>query len=631
MSTTGNVSKLAAKPNAMADLTGRANPAISTEAIAMGQENKKAIISKDAAFLQPAQRPPKSLITRASTGLLRPGLTQPQAQSQPITKQGHIPKKPTPAMAVYHDDQSQNQKEKPSLNKAGQAPSARDHYSMAFYESKGRDSENWVSNWASAESDQVPLEGRLQKNHVMENPKDKEGVQTSRAPIYHGAEDDDIQDLVYMDAVEQLPSNSLATVPENIAPENVETCDRIPVSPTSDSEGDHNRGAQALLPNYEMALSDLHTTHSSAPVDNGADLSDYEDEDYDDQGYATAHSYRDNTTGGVTTMMMPPQLTSKGEAEIAAAHEIVASKIGMDDSQADEDWDISMVAEYGNEIFTYLKEVEATLVPTAHYMDIQTEIKWSMRAILMDWVIQVHTRFALLPETLFLAVNYIDRFLSVKIVSIGKLQLVGATALLLAAKYEEINCPSIQEIVYMVDGGYTQEEILKAERFMLSMLNFELGWPGPMSFLRRVSKADDYDSEIRTLAKYFLEVTVMDERFVASPPSFLAAGAQCLARTMLGKGGWTPEHVHYSGYTYSQLKSLVGTLLDCCCIAQQHHRAVFEKYSGKNFKCVSTFVQDQIASGFRLSFQPGVFHYTPADEIHSGPQSLAMPIPLLAN
>lgn len=137
-----------------------------------------------------------------------------------------------------------------------------------------------------------------------------------------------------------------------------------------------------------------------------------------------------------------------------------------------------------------------------------------------------------------MAVNYIDRFLSVKIVSIGKLQLVGATALLLAAKYEEINCPSIQEIVYMVDGGYTQEEILKAERFMLSMLNFELGWPGPMSFLRRVSKADDYDSEIRTLAKYFLEVTVMDERFVASPPSFLAAGAQCLARTMLGKGGW---------------------------------------------------------------------------------------------
>lgn len=178
------------------------------------------------------------------------------------------------------------------------------------------------------------------------------------------------------------------------------------------------------------------------------------------------------------------------------------------------------------------------MLPNAHYMDHQSEIQWSMRAILMDWLVQVHTRFNLLPETLFLTSNYVDRFLSAKVVSLGKLQLVGATALFVAAKYEEINCPSVHEIVYMVDNGYTAEEILKAERFMLSMLHYELGWPGPMSFLRRISKADDYDLETRTLAKYFLEITVMDERFVGSPPSFLAAGAHCLARHMLKKGEW---------------------------------------------------------------------------------------------
>ena len=176
--------------------------------------------------------------------------------------------------------------------------------------------------------------------------------------------------------------------------------------------------------------------------------------------------------------------------------------------------------------------------PNPYYMDIQTEIQWSMRSVLMDWIVQVHHRFNLLPETLFLTVNYIDRFLSVKVVSLNKLQLVGATAIFVAAKYEEINCPSVQEIVYMVDSGYTMDEVLKAERFMLSMLQFELGWPGPMSFLRRISKADDYDLETRTLAKYFLEVTIMDERFVGSPPSYLAAGAHCLARMMLKKGDW---------------------------------------------------------------------------------------------
>lgn len=198
------------------------------------------------------------------------------------------------------------------------------------------------------------------------------------------------------------------------------------------------------------------------------------------------------------------------------------------------------------------------MLPNAHYMDIQTEIQWSMRSVLMDWLVQVHMRFSLLPETLFLAVNYIDRFLSCKIVSLGKLQLVGATAILVASKYEEINCPSVEEIVYMVDGGYTHEEILKAERYMLSLLGFELGFPGPMSFLRRISKADEYDLDTRTLAKYFLEVTIMDERFVGSPCSFLAAGAHCLARMMLNKGEWVSTFF---------LSSTVALNADQCCRA----------------------------------------------------------------
>ena len=287
------------------------------------------------------------------------------------------------------------------------------------------------------------------------------------------------------------------------------------------------------------------------------DEEDYEEYDDQDQAYTTAHSFRsrDLTSGGPTTLLAP-RVTTRVQRELEEAKMVVEQNRGQEEVE-DEAWDVSMVAEYGEEIFEYLRQLEvgvlefpftsclltnndaqSTMLPNPHYMDIQTEIQWSMRSVLMDWLVQVHSRFSLLPETLFLTVNYIDRFLSSKVVSIGKLQLVGATAILIASKYEEINCPSLQEIVYMVDRGYSMEEILKAERFMLSMLGFELGWPGPMSFLRRVSKADDYDLETRTLAKYFLELTIMDERFVASPPSFLAAGAHCLARLILKKGDW---------------------------------------------------------------------------------------------
>lgn len=218
----------------------------------------------------------------------------------------------------------------------------------------------------------------------------------------------------------------------------------------------------------------------------------------------------------------------------------------------------------------------------------------------MEWLIHVHQRFKLLPETLFLAVNYIDRFLSSKIVSVARLQLVGAAAIFIAAKYEEIICPSIQEIIFMVDGGYKAAEILKAECYMLSILNFELGWPGPMIFLRRISKADEYDEETRTLAKYFLEVAVMDERFVACPPSFLAAGAHCLARLMLFKGDWSTAHVHYSGYTWSQVLPLASTLLYCCRDPIAHHAAVYDKYASSKFKKSSLYVEEEMHRGFAL-------------------------------
>ncbi|TAQ88610.1 hypothetical protein B7494_g3046 [Chlorociboria aeruginascens] len=368
---------------------------------------------------------------------------------------------------------------------------------------------------------------------------------------------------------------------------------------------EHNREEREVVKNSQDDFDGQ--SHQLPPPPLVSDPEEYweeeeeEEEIYDEQGYTTAHSYRskgENTTGGATTVLFP-KVTNKAKKEIAAAKELVESARTAEEVE-DEAWDTSMVAEYGDEIFSYMRELEIRMLPNAHYMDNQAEIQWSMRSVLMDWLIQVHHRFSLLPETLFLCVNYIDRFLSCKIVSLGKLQLVGATAIFVAAKYEEINCPSVSEIVYMVDGGYTVDEILKAERFMLTMLQFELGWPGPMSFLRRISKADDYDLESRTLAKYFLEVTIMDERFVGSPPSYIAAGAHCFSRLMLKKGDWTPAHVYYSGYTWTQLRPLVSMIMGCCENPQKHHSAVFEKYSDRRYKRASLFVQAEMTNGYVL-------------------------------
>ena len=156
----------------------------------------------------------------------------------------------------------------------------------------------------------------------------------------------------------------------------------------------------------------------------------------------------------------------------------------------------------------------------------------------MDWLIEVHNKFRLLPETLYLACNIIDRFLSLRVVSLVKLQLVGITAMFIAAKYEEVVAPSVKNFVYMADNGYTEDEILKAERYVLSVLEFNLQYPSPMSFLRRVSKAEYYDIQTRTLAKYLMEVSLMDEKFLSVVPSQIAAAGLYLARRMLSRGQW---------------------------------------------------------------------------------------------
>ena len=177
-------------------------------------------------------------------------------------------------------------------------------------------------------------------------------------------------------------------------------------------------------------------------------------------------------------------------------------------------------------------------MPNPDYMDGQNEISWGMRQTLVDWLLQVHLRYHMLPETLWIAVNIVDRFLTKRVVFLQKLQLVGVTAMFIAAKYEEIIAPAVDEFVYMTEKGYTKEEILKGERIMLQTLDFRIShYCSPYSWMRRISKADDYDIQTRTLSKFLTEVTLLDHRFLRAKPSIIAAVGMYCARKMLG-GNW---------------------------------------------------------------------------------------------
>ncbi|CCE64994.1 hypothetical protein TPHA_0J01730 [Tetrapisispora phaffii CBS 4417] len=264
------------------------------------------------------------------------------------------------------------------------------------------------------------------------------------------------------------------------------------------------------------------------------------------------------------------------------------------DLQDQDTYDVVMVVEYSDDIFKYINELAMKLSPDPYYIRNQKELKWSYRSILIDWIINVHQRFKLLPETLFLTINLIDRFLSKKECKLNKFQLVGITALFIAAKYEEINCPTLNDLVYMLDKAYTGDEVLEAEMYMINTLDFEIGWPGPLSFLRRISKADNYCFEIRTLAKYILELTLMDPKLIGANPSWLAAGAYYLSKIILGFITWSLEHVYYSGYTQEQVFPLATNILEICKDAKSNCEAIWTKYSQKKYSRVSTTVDKWI-------------------------------------
>jgi len=150
-------------------------------------------------------------------------------------------------------------------------------------------------------------------------------------------------------------------------------------------------------------------------------------------------------------------------------------------------YDLQFVEEYQEEIIPYLLSLENKKKINPNYMLKQNDINEKMRMILIDWLIEVHLKFKLLPETLFLTINFIDRYLQNNQTPRDKLQLIAVSSLLIACKYEEIYPPEISSFVYITDNAYKKEDILNYEIKILGDLEYDLTYPSPLRFLEIVA------------------------------------------------------------------------------------------------------------------------------------------------
>lgn len=249
------------------------------------------------------------------------------------------------------------------------------------------------------------------------------------------------------------------------------------------------------------------------------------------------------------------------------------------------------VDEYSLHILAHMKTVEVKYVPKWNYMTKQPDLTFSMRSILVDWLVEVAEEYRLQTETLFLAVNYIDRFLSFMSVQRSKLQLVGTACMFLAAKYEEIYPPDISEFCYITDDTYTKKQVLKMEQIILDVLDFECSTPTAHFFVNHFSKISSHpdDNEIKFLAQYLAELTLLDgETFLHFVPSVIAAASVALSRHTFGLPPWDVFMTEKTGYRLEDFTSCLVYLQDSFIKAEEYpQQAVREKYKNEKFNMVS--------------------------------------------
>ncbi|KAL6493267.1 Cyclin-B2-4 [Orobanche gracilis] len=286
--------------------------------------------------------------------------------------------------------------------------------------------------------------------------------------------------------------------------------------------------------------------------------------------------------------------------------EVEMEDIGDEDEEVGEDPVVDIdscdtknplaVTEYIDDLYAYYKRTESSTNVPPNYMSQQFDINERMRGILIDWLIEVHYKFELMDETLYLTVNLIDRFLAVQSVVRKKLQLVGVTAMLLACKYEEVSVPVVEDLILISDKAYCRQEVLDMEKLMINTLQFNMSLPTPYVFMRRFLKAAQSDKTLELLSFFIIELCLVEYEMLRFPPSLLAAAAVFTAQcTLSGVKQWSKTSERHANYTQEELLGCAKLMVTL------HQKAGSEKLNGVHKKYSTS------RYGYAAKIEPAVF------------------------
>lgn len=246
------------------------------------------------------------------------------------------------------------------------------------------------------------------------------------------------------------------------------------------------------------------------------------------------------------------------------------------------------------EVGKWLSKVK-NLCKSNYFQGLQTDINEKMRAILVDWLVDVHSKFKMTHQTLFLTVNIIDRYLEQIAVPRTQLQLVGVSALFIASKYEEIYPPDLKEFVKCCDNTYTADQILDVESNIILVLNFNLVFTSCYQFFELFSQKSklflilvNFEGEGFSLGLYLLYLSTLEFLMAKYRPSIIAMASIYLSNKFLRLGMWHPDLPAVIGSSEKEIKDCA---LDLFLLVQKAKKstltAILRKFAVQKYHNIS--------------------------------------------
>ena len=288
-------------------------------------------------------------------------------------------------------------------------------------------------------------------------------------------------------------------------------------------------------------------------------------------------------------------------------------------------FELQNAKEYLDEIYFHLRSIEKKDLPLENYMALkQTDINEKMRIILINWLIEVHFKFHLLSETLYICINIIDRYLSKKNINRKYLQLLGVTSLFIACKYEEIYSPTSKDLIFMTDNAYKKEEMIQMESDILNIIHFDLTYPTSFRFLEIYKHYLDLDEINFYRCSYLNEISLINYNLCSFNPSLIACVSLYLnlkSNILYFKGYNEEQLFNITGYKKIDIKNCLNRLIKAVIKIEEPDNkfiAIKKKYSLDKYMKVSNdsyLIKEDIKDNGEIVSKGSVFDFNIFDNM----------------